>query len=83
MSSNIQGRELNDSRNIGLVVVRKDIENARPANGVCFVAPDLIISESDYNMDGGFFSFQGRFSPQVNLYYEVSSQISEIMESYG
>lgn len=61
------GKDLNDSRNIGLVVIRKDIENARPANGVCWVAPELIISQSNYNMEGGFYTFQGRFSPQVSF----------------
>jgi len=50
----------NDPRNLALMIVRRDFENASsdPDNPTV-VTDDLVLSQSDYTVTGGYFTFTG------------------------
>ncbi|MEA3412173.1 MAG: hypothetical protein U9R74_11635 [Pseudomonadota bacterium] len=57
----------NDPRNLALMIVRRDFENASsdPENPTV-VADDLVLSKSDYTVTGGYFTFTGDSKLQRN-----------------
>ncbi len=57
------GKYLNDPRNIGMVLVRKDFENASGSGNE--VSDDLILT-SGLTESGGFYTFNGTWSAQRN-----------------
>lgn len=55
--------EHNGPRNLGLVLVRKDFENAAKGKSSGVVTDDLVLSKGDV-VTGGYYSFGGEWMPQ-------------------
>ena len=53
----------NAPRNLGMVLVRKDFENASKGKGSAVVTDDLVLSKGD-SVTGGYYSFSGKWMPQ-------------------
>lgn len=57
----------NAPRNLGVVLVRRDFEAAEAGKGPNWVTDDLVLSKSDYTMEGGFYTFGGKWTEQRNV----------------
>ena len=57
-------RQLNASRNVAMVLVRKDFERASKAKGANVVTDDLVIGGDRKAVTGGYYSFNGTWMPQ-------------------
>ncbi len=68
LDSSRVGDYLNDSRNVGFVLVRHDFQNADPDVARNWVPDDLVLSEPTHsaNDTGGFYTFGGIWEPQRN-----------------
>jgi hypothetical protein len=55
--------EHNGPRNLGLVLVRKDFENAAKGESSGVITDDLVLSKGDV-VTGGYYSFRGKWMPQ-------------------
>lgn len=56
----------NSPRDIASVLVRKDFEEATKGKSSNWITDDLMLSKSDYTMEGGYFSFGGKWLVQRN-----------------
>ncbi len=56
----------NAPRNVGAVLVRSDFEAASKGKSSNWVTDDLVTSTSDYTMEGGYYSFGGKWLAQRN-----------------
>ena len=59
--------ELNDPRNLALILVRSDFEQATAdPDNPSVVTDDLVLSQSDYTVEGEYYNFIGQLKKQRN-----------------
>ncbi len=56
----------NAPRNLATVLVRPDFETVAKGKGASWVSDELMLSKSDYTMEGGYYSFGGKWLSQRN-----------------
>jgi hypothetical protein len=60
-------QSLNDPRDLALVSLRRDFEMAsRDPNSATVVTDDLVLSQGDVAVKGGYYTFAGGWTPQRN-----------------
>ncbi|HAN31488.1 MAG TPA: hypothetical protein DCQ06_07810 [Myxococcales bacterium] len=57
----------NGPRNVASVCIRADFEAASKGKNSAWVTDDLVVSSSDYTMEGGYYSFGGKWLEQRNV----------------